>query len=108
MFVGIDFDLEWSNALATVQPALTTVQTNYDTAVDSAVTAYESSIDSGSSTYDSLVAAADIARDMAHAAADSLHDTNTGSDQNDYDNAVNGPGGITETWQNAIDAADLA
>ena len=76
--------------------------------VTSATQPYESSIDSATSTCDSLVAAADIARDMAHAAADSLHDTNTGSDQNDYDNAVNGPGGITETWQNAIDAADLA
>ena len=53
-----------------------------------------------------MMETADQNRDAAYATADDTYNTNSSADYADYDSAVNGPGGIEETWQGEIDTAD--
>ena len=103
---SIDFEAIWNTALSGVQSALTTAETNYETAISNAESAYQTGMSNAASTYSSMMATADSDRDAAYASADNTYNTNTSADWSDYDNAVNGPGGIEETWQNSIYAAD--
>lgn len=103
---SIDFDALWNIALSGVQTGLTAAETAYETAVTSAETAYQAGMNNASSTYSAMMTTADSNRDAAYAAADAVYNANTSVDWNDYETAVNGPGGIEETWQNSINAAD--
>ena len=103
---SIDFDALWSTALSGVQSSLDAAETQYQTDIDNANSAYETGMNNAASTYSSMMMTADAARDAAYLAADGIYDTNTSSDYADYDSAVNGPGGIEDQWQGAIDTAD--
>ena len=103
---SIDFDALWNTALSGVQSSLTTAETTYQTAIDAAIAAYDTGMSNAWSTYDSMMVTADSTRDAAYLTADGTYNSNTSSDWSDYDDAVNGTGGIQETWQGAIDSAD--
>lgn len=103
---SIDFDALWASALSGVQSALDAAEAQYQTDIDNANSAYETGMANAASTYSSMMATADQNRDAAYATADDTYKTNTSSDWDDYDSAVNGPGGIEETWQGEIDTAD--
>ncbi|MGZ0173652.1 MAG: hypothetical protein ACKVHE_29385 [Planctomycetales bacterium] len=103
---SIDFDALWASALSGVQSSLDAAETQYQTDIDNANSAYETGMNNAASTYSSMMVTADAARDAAYLAADGIYNTNTSSDYADYDSAVNGPGGIEETWQGEIDTAD--
>jgi hypothetical protein len=103
---SIDFDALWNSAISGVQSALDAAETQYQTDIDNANSAYDTGMANAASTYSSMMDTADQNRDAAYATADDTYNTNTSSDYADYDNAVNGPGGIEETWQGEIDTAD--
>ena len=103
---SIDFDALWNSALSGVQSSLTTAETQFQTNIDIANSTYDTGMSNAASTYSSMMVIADAALDGAYLAADGIYNTNTSSDYADYDSAVNGPGGIEETWQGAINLAD--
>jgi hypothetical protein len=98
----------WSSAVNSIQPGLDAAAQSYDDTMAQLEAAWLAGLSDAWATYDSAMQAANDIRNSAYLAADDTYNTNTQGDWQAWTDAVHGPGGIEETYQLAVSAADTA